>query len=208
MQKKTTGIGLTLLLGCTFALKAQYHEKEGRFPRWFAGSSGFLLGNLASTNSPDFVQVNVGFRLTGKDVITLEPKTWKTAWPIGIHPFFNKAYGTPEEEFPGYIRDWGISLAYQRFFWRGLYAELNCMPTWQFFVNEKGKTIEEGFQIFNTYRVGYHIKLFKDRFFIQPSLAITHRPFHTRMPDGFRQKDNKWSKFVFGEPGFHFGFNF
>ncbi|MBC3789242.1 endo-beta-N-acetylglucosaminidase D [Spirosoma sp. LMG 31448] len=92
--------------------------------------------------------------------------------------------------------------------WKGLYAELNVMPTWQTFVNTDGRKIDNGFQIFNTYRVGYHIKLFKDRFFIQPSIATTHRLYHTKMPDGFKQLDDKWSKFIVGEPGFHFGFNF
>ena len=106
------------------------------------------------------------------------------------------------------MREFGLSVAYQRFLWKGLYAELNVMPSWQRFVNEEGKKIDKGFQIFNTYRAGYHIKLFKDRFFIQPSIAITHRAYHTKLPDGFKQLDDKWSKFVFGEPGFHFGFNF
>ena len=59
-----------------------------------------------------------------------------------------------------------------------------------------------------TWRVGYHIKLFNDSFFIQPSIAITHRPYHTKMPDGSKQLDNIWPKFVFGEPGLHFGYNF
>jgi hypothetical protein len=30
----------------------------------------------------------------------------------GIHPFFNKAYGKPEEQFPGYVREFGLSVAY------------------------------------------------------------------------------------------------
>ena len=81
------------------------------------------------------------------------------------------------------------------------------MPTRQTFVNIEGGKVDNGFQIFNTYRVGYHVKLFKDRFFLQPAIAITHRPYHTEMPNGFKQLDDKWSKFVFGEPGFHFGVN-
>ena len=40
------------------------------------------------------------------------------------------------------------------------------------------------------------------------AIAITHRAYHTKLPDGFKQLDDKWSKFIFGEPGFHFGFNF
>lgn len=191
----------------TLHLKAQYASSDSTYKRWFVGSTIFLLGNLANTNPPNFAQVNIGYRITGKDVITLEPKTWKYAWPNGIHPFFNKSYGKAEEKFPGHVREFGLSVAYQRFWWKGLYTELNVMPTLQNFADMEGKKLDKGFQIFNTYRVGYHIKLFKDRFFIQPSVAITHRAYHTKLPDGFKQLDNKWSKFIFGEPGFHFGFN-
>jgi hypothetical protein len=208
MQKKKIILVIALLGAFSLNLQAQYNKTDSTYKRWFVGSSMFLLGNLAPTNPPNFAQLNLGYRITGKDVITLEPKTWKYAWPNGIHPFFNKSYGKPEEEFPGYIREYGLSVAYQRFLWKGLYAELNVMPSLQDFVNDEGKKTDNGFQIFNTYRVGYHIKLFKDRFFIQPSIAITHRAYHTKMPDGFKQLDDKWSKFIFGEPGFHFGFNF
>lgn len=208
MQKIILWIGLVFVFANSLQVNAQYAETDSTYKRWFIGSTMFLLGNLTTTNPPDFVQLNLGYRITGKDVLALEAKTWKYAWPNGIHPFFNKSYGKTEEEFPGYIREFGLSVAYQRFLWKGLYAELNVMPTVQSFVNDDGNKIDSGFQIFNTYRMGYHFKLFKDRFFIQPSIAITHRAYHTEMPDGFKQLDDKWSKFVFGEPGLHFGYNF
>jgi hypothetical protein len=208
MQKKILFMAFVFIITGTLQLKAQYAKTDSTYKKWFVGSTLFLLGNLAPTNPPDFVQLNIGYRITGEDVITLEPKTWKYAWPNGIHPFLNKAYGKQEEKFPGYVREYGLSVSYQRFLWEALYAELNVMPTMQNFINNNGQKIDNGFQIFNTYRMGYHIKLFKDRFFIQPSIAITHRAFHTTLPDGFKQLDDKWSKFVFGEPGFHFGFNF
>ncbi len=209
MQKKISSLLLVLLLFNSIQLKAQYSKSDSTFKRWFIGSSMFMfVGNLDQVNPPNFAQLNVGYRITGKDVITLEPKTWKYAWPNGIHPFLNKSYGKLEEKFPGYVREFGLSVAYQRFMWKGLYAELNVMPTMQVFVNNQGNKLDNGFQIFNTYRMGYHIKFFNDRFFIQPSIAITHRAYHTTLPDGFKQKDDKWSKFIFAEPGFHFGFNF
>ncbi len=209
MQKKVLFIGFLFMMVSSLQLKAQYAKSDTTHKKWFVGSSMFVLfGNLATTNSPDFFQLNVGYRITGKDVITIEPKTWKYAWPNGIHPFLNKAYGKKEEEFPGYVREYGVSLSYQRFFTNNWYAELNVMPTWQSFKDRQDKKIDNGFQIFNTYRVGYHVKLFKDKFFIQPSLAITHRAYHTTLPNGFKQLDDKWSKFVFGEPGLHVGFNF
>jgi hypothetical protein len=207
MQKKILLFAFTLMMASMLQVKAQYDETDTTYKRWFVGSTLFLLGNLATTNSPEFVQLNVGNRVTGKDVISLELITWKYAWPLGINAFFNNSYGKPEEEFPGYIRDYGIGIAYQRFFWKGFYAAVHIMPMWQTFVNDNGKKIDNGFHIFNTYRVGYHIKLFKDRLFIQPSLGIAGRPYHTQMPDGFKEKDDKWSKWT-PEPGLHFGFNF
>jgi hypothetical protein len=209
MQKNVLWFGLVLVLTTSLQLNAQYYKSDSTYKRCLVGSSLFMfLGNLDTKNPPNFVQLNLGYRITGKDVITLEPKTWRYSWPNGIHPFFNKAYKQPEERFPGYVREFGVSVAYQRFFRKGLYAELNVMPTWQKFMDDNNKKVDNGFQIFNTYRVGYHVKLFKDRFFIQPSLAITHRAYHTTLPDGFKQLDDKWSKFILGEPGFHFGFNF
>lgn len=200
--------GFSLFSFSTFQVKAQYNQQDSTYPRWFVGSSAFVLVSLfPQVNPPDFAQLNIGYRLSGKDVITLEPKTWKYAWPNGIHPFLNASYGKEEEKFPGYVREYGISLAYSRFLWKGFYAELNVMPTLQHFVGREGKKLDNGFQIFNTYRIGYHIKLFNDRFFIQPSICVTHRAFHTRLPDGFKQLDDKWSKFIFPEPGLHFGFN-
>lgn len=209
MQKKILWIGLVFLLAGSLRVHAQYAATDSTWKRWFIGSSLFvLLGNFDRENPPDFAQLNLGYRITGKDVISLEVKTWRYAWPNGIHPFLNKSYKKPEEKFPGYVREYGFAVAYQRFWWKGLYTGIHLMPTWQSFVNDAGKKIDNGFQIFNTYRAGYHIKLFKDRFFIQPSLAITHRAYHTKLPDGFKQLDDKWSKFVFGEPGLHVGFNF
>jgi hypothetical protein len=209
MQKKILWFGLIFVLTGNLTLKAQYAKQDSTFKRCFVGTSLFvLLGNLDNENPPNFFQLQVGYRITGKDVITLAAKTWKYAWPNGIHPFFNNAYKKPEEKFPGYVREYGISLSYSRFLWKGLFADINVMPTWQIFVNDNGNKIKNGFQIFNSYRIGYHIKLFKDKFFIQPSICITHRAYHTPLPDGFKQLDDKWSKFIFGEPGLNVGFNF
>jgi len=207
MQKKILWIGVVLVLTSILQVNAQYAKTDSTYKRWFVGSSLFLVGNLDRVNPPSFAQLNLGYRITGKDVISLELITWKHAWPLGINPFLNKSYGKPEEKFPGYIREYGIGLAYQRFFWKGLYLAVHVTPMLQTFVNDNGNTVGDGFIIFNTNRIGYHIKLFKDRFFIEPSLGIAGRAYHTEMPDGFKQKDDKWPKYT-PEPGLHFGFNF
>jgi hypothetical protein len=209
MQKKILWMGIILLMLSTQHLKAQYGKTDSTYKRWFVGTSLFvILGNLDTENPPNFAQLNIGYRLTKRDVFTLAPKTWKYAWPNGIHPFLNKAYKKPDERFPGYIREYGATASYTRFLKKGLFAQLDVMPTWQIFVNNNAKKIDDGFQIFNSYRVGYHIKLFKDKFFFQPSICMTHRAYHTLLPDGFKQLDDKWSKFIFPEPGLNIGFNF
>lgn len=207
MQKKNLWIGLVLVLTINLHVNAQYAKTDSTYKRWFVGSTLFVVGNLAPINPPEFGQLNLGYRITGKDVISLELITWKYAWPLGINPFYNKAYGTPEEKFPGYVRDYGVGVAYQRYFWKGLYVAVHIMPALQTYTNENGKNVGNGFMIFNTNRVGYHVKLFKDKFFIEPSLGIAGRPYATEMPDGFKQKDNKWPKWT-PEPGLHIGYNF
>lgn len=206
MQKKILWVVLIFVLTSNIPLKAQYPKEDSLFRKHFIGSTMFMLGNLSSINKPDFVQLNYGFRITRRDVISIELKTWKYAWSLGIP--YGKLFQAPEEEFPGYIREYGFALAYQRFLWKGLYVGIHIMNAWQEFVNADGKKIEYGFQIFNTYRLGYHFKLYKDRLFIEPSIAITHRPFRTGMPESFKQLDDKWPKYFIGEPGLHFGFNF
>ncbi|MBN8669365.1 MAG: hypothetical protein ACK4EY_03025 [Flavipsychrobacter sp.] len=207
MQKKIFLLGIALMMMCTPHLKAQYSKTDSTYKKCFVGSTLFLLGNFSTTNPPGFAQLNLGYRLTRRDVISLELITWKHAWPLGINPFYNKSYGKPEEKFPGYIREYGVGLAYQRYFWKGLYAAVHAMPMWQTFKNDNGDKVGSGFIIFNTYRVGYHFKLLKDRFFIEPSIGVAGRAYYTKMPAGFKEKDDKWPKWT-PEPGLHFGYNF
>lgn len=207
MQKKFLRFTLILMLASTLQGNAQYAKQDSSYKKYFIGSTLFMLANfLPDNNPPEMIYLNLGYRITGKDVISLEFKTWKYGWPIGIP--FGDSFEADGEGFPGYIREYGVSLNYQRFFWKGLFAQADVMPAFQTFVNDDGNKIDNGFQIFNTYSIGYHIKLFRDRFFIQPSIAITHRPYQSKMPDSFKQVDDRWSRFFFGQPGLHFGFNF
>ncbi|HEU4469806.1 MAG TPA: hypothetical protein VFR58_01870, partial [Flavisolibacter sp.] len=126
MQGIIFRIGLVLMMASALQLKAQYAETDSIYKRWFVGSSLFVIfGNLDKVNPPDFVQINIGYRITGKDVITLAPKTWRYAWPNGIHPFLNKAYKKPEEKFPGYVREYGVTASYTRFLLKNFYVQLD-----------------------------------------------------------------------------------
>jgi hypothetical protein len=188
--------------------KSQTTKQESVEKRYFIGSSFFMLGNLLpdDPNPPNFVQLNFGYRITPKDVISLEAKTWKYAWPLGI-PYW-KSFQAPQEKYPGYIRDIGIGLVYQRFLWKGAYASIDAMNCFQQYVDNNNRKIQNGYQLFMTYRLGYCFQLFKNRFFIEPSVAVTHWPVKTNVPESFAAIENKWPNYFLFEPGLHFGINF
>lgn len=206
MQKTVIAFFIAFLITNSVQLQAQYDPLDSNYKKCFIGSTAFMLMNLDSNERPDFYQVNLGYRLTSKDVFSLELKTWRYYQPLGLP--YGKNFNSSDEKFPGSIRELGFAIAYQRFWWKGLYTGVHVMSAWQSFLNEDAVKFDNGFQIFNTYRLGYHIKILSGKFFIEPSIAITHRPYHTEMPDTFKRKDDKHSNFFFGEPGLHFGFNF
>ncbi|MCZ8284236.1 MAG: hypothetical protein O9353_02170 [Bacteroidia bacterium] len=207
MKNRDLWIVLFLMFASSLRVNAQYEKKDSTYRKWFVGSTLFLLGNLAPVDPPGFAQLNLGYRVTGRDVVSLELITWRHSWPLGINPFYNDKYGSLDEKYPGHIREYGVGIAYQRYFWKGVYAAVHIMPMIQIYNNENGEKLGNGFIIFNSYRVGYHIKLLKDRLFIEPSLGVAGRPYYTEMPKGFKEKDDKWPKWT-PEPGLHFGINF
>jgi len=166
-----------------------------------------MLYNFVDTpEPPSFYQLNFGYRITAKDILIVEAITWKYYAPLGIP--YGPSYGDSSVNFPGYVRDFGVGLAYQRFFWKGLYSTLHVTPFVQQYFNPDKEKIQTGFQLFTTLRLGYHIKLFKNRLFVEPSAACTYWPINTNMPDSFAVQENIWPNYFLFEPGLHVGFNF
>lgn len=189
-------------------LCGQTQPGDSTYRRFFVGSTFFVLGNLIpdDPNPPGFVQLNFGIRLSPRNVVSIEAKTWKYAWPLGIP--FGPTFQAPDEKYPGYVRSYGIALAYQRYFWKGAYAALHAMNALQRYSLDDGNKIQNGYQLFITFRAGYHVELFNNRFFIEPSAAVTHWPINTRVPDSFAKLEGKWPNYFLFEPGLHFGVKF
>lgn len=192
-------------LGAGVAFGQQAADNPAVSARWFVGSSAFMLANLSSP-SPSFYQLNIGYRISSKDAISLEAITWMNDAPNGIP--YGPSYGDQGENYPGRVREYGIGIAYQRFLWRGLYSSLQILPLKRMYLDESEKRIQSGFRLFSTLRVGYHIRFFKKRLFIEPSLAVTYWPVCTNAPRAFAEQDRKWKNFFLFEPGFHLGINF
>lgn len=187
------------------SLYGQKAKTDTTYKKYFIGTSGFMLFNLLP-NPPSFYQLNIGYRITKKDVVSIELKTWTYKHPLGIP--YGDDFMTDENEYPGFIREYGIGFVYQRFLWKGFYASASIGSYLQYYRNKDGSIIQNGYQMFNTYRLGYHIKLFKNLFFIEPSIAMTHFPINTNVPAEFKKLEEPWPNYFLFEPGFHMGFKF
>lgn len=207
MKKYLPALLSALLLLFSLPATAQDARPAAPYRRWYIGSSLFLFGNLATHNTPNFAQLNVGYRLTPRDVVSVEAITWKYAWPLGI-PYTSPSYAAKGTDYPGYIRDAGLALVYQRFWWRGAYTALHALNAVQRYHFADGRPAQRGYMLFLTYRAGYHVPLFHNRFFVEPSVAATHWPVRTNRPEAFAAKERPWPNHLFVEPGMHFGVKF
>lgn len=172
----------------------------------YVGTQAFMILTPILDPSPKYYQLNYGFRFTKKDELSIEAITWAYQAPLGIP--YGKSQQDANEKFPGEVRAFGIGLAYKRLLWKGIYAQIHSTALHQNYNDVDGNTIQSGFQLFNVIRTGYHFKLFKDRLFIAPSIAVTSWPINTNLPESFQQQEDKWANFFLFEPGLHIGLNF
>jgi hypothetical protein len=173
--------------------------------RHLLSSSMFMFANLLP-DPPSFYQLNYGYRLTPKDVLIVEAITWTYHTPLGIP--YGASFDDADQAYPGYVREYGVGLAYQRYLWRGLYAGAHATPFFREYLDAGKKKIQSGFQLFLTLRFGYHLGFFGDRVFVEPSVAFTHWPIKTNVPEAFARHDSKWPSYFLFEPGLHFGATF
>jgi len=204
---------MLLMLATTVSVYGQPVETKPAhnaetFYRYFVGSTLLMLGNLIPNdpNPPEFVQLNAGYRISPKDVVFLELKRSRFSFPLGIP--WGDSFDKPGENYPGYVRQNVIGFAYNHFWWKGLYTAVHAMSAFQEYYDENGARIANGYTLFITYRLGYQIQFFDNRFFIEPSVGLTHWPVKTNTPESFEAKEAKWPKYFGFEPGLHFGFNF
>lgn len=208
MQKKITLFAYTLVTAFTLQLKAQYNNQDSTYKKFFVGSTLLMLGNFIPNdeNPPEFVQLNLGYRITPRNVIFIELKRSIFSLPLGIP--WGPSFDDPKEKYSGHVRQHVIGLAYNHFWWKSIYTGVHAMNAYQNYIDSDKNTIANGYSLFMTYRLGYQLKFFKNLFFFEPSIGLTHWPIKTNTPSSFQSKDNKWPGYFGFEPGLHFGFNF
>lgn len=185
--------------------KINAQSEDGRDDRCFVGSTLFVLYNLTDDpEPPDYYQLNLGYRITTKDVISLELITWKYYEPQGA-TYSQKESAT---NFAGKVQAFGAGLAYKRFLWNRAYCQIHSTAFHQNYLDQDNNKIQSGFQLFNTARLGYQFRFFEERIFIEPSIAVTFWPINTNLPSSFQEEENMYPAYFLGEPGLHVGFTF
>jgi len=187
-------------------VQAQEKSKHHFENKNYIGTQAFVLLSFVLDPSPEFYQLSYGRRLSAKDEISIEAITWRYDGPIG-RPY-GEDYEQVESNFPGDIKAAGIGLAYKRLIWKGAFAQIHSQAMRQTFRDENEVKIQNGFQLFNTLRFGYQFKVFKNKFFIAPSVAFTYWPINTNLPTDFQVEEDKWPNYFLFEPGLHIGFAF
>lgn len=206
MQKKILWIGLTLMLASSLPMSAQDAKKDSTYKKWWVGSTLWLLGNFDKTNNPEYFQLNVGYRITPKDIISFRFKRSIYSWPIGI-PFSSSSFDAPGENYPGHARILAPTIGYQRFWWKGAYVSVQALNAFEKYMDKNGKKIGNGYTLYVDSYLGYQFKFFKNRFFFEPAIGISYWPIRTNVPASFKAVEQKWNNY-FIQPGFDFGFNF
>jgi len=190
----------TMLTIVMFSLLALCQNENGDANLWrhSLGTTFFLLGNIG--DSVKFIQLNYGYRLTPKDNLIAEAITWTYYEPLGT-------YGSSDKYYPGKVTAYGIGLGYQRFLWKNLFATVESTFFIQQFYDNNDAKIQKGFQLYLQFIAGYRFEFFKNRFFIEPAIALKYWPVNTNFPVSFVSVENGVQKYKF-EPALNFGFRF
>ena len=171
-----------------------------------------ILYNVPGRTSKN-VEVDTTLRLANdfKNIVGVKFATWRLFQPMGIQ-WWNgllDKIDSKSEFYPGYLRETGIGVSYQRMLWKGLFASVEVLPLYKTYLDENNTKIANGFKLYTSYHVGYHIAFGKKkRFFIEPQIHFQNWMFDTNTPTAFKQLDNKWKSYFLFEPNIYVGFRF
>ncbi len=149
--------------------------------------------------------------LDGKNTIGLKFATWRLFQPMGIvwwDGLLDKIK-SESEFYPGHVRETGLGISYQRKVWKGLFTTIEVLPQFKTYLDLDGKNVGNGFKLYNSFHLGYHIPLGKNkRFFIEPQIHSQFWMFDTNTPDQFKVLDEKWRNYFLFEPNIYLGVKF
>ncbi|HUX94618.1 MAG TPA: hypothetical protein VMV47_02705 [Bacteroidales bacterium] len=166
----------------------------------------FLNFGAEKTNTHHY-EFHLGYKLTPKDNIGIKVTSWELFAPMGI-PLGDAIEMNESTFYPGKLGEKGIGVTYQRLLWKGLFATIEISPLKKTYFDENKKKIGNGFKLYTSYHLGYHIPLFKNRMFIEPQIHCNYWPIDTKAPQSFQEEESKWNNYFLFEPNLYIGVNF
>ncbi len=210
---KTKRITMALLFALSFTSifgQNQTNESfEASFERKFSISTPYLsFVNFGEekTNTHHY-ELHVGYKLTPKDRIGIKLATWKMFAPMGM-PMQEQLKFDENNFYPGRLRETGLGVTYQRTLWKGLFTTIEVLPQLKTYIDKNENKIVNGFKLYASYHLGYHIAFFKDKIYFEPQIHCQYWPIDTNTPQSFKDCDNKWNNYFLFEPNLYIGFKF
>lgn len=210
---KTKRITMALLFALSFTgLFCQNQTKQRSVTlteRKFSVSTtyySFLNFEEEKTNTHHY-EFHVGYKLTPKDRIGIKVATWKMFAPMGM-PMQEQLKYDENNFYPGRLRENGLGVTYQRMLWKGLFATVEVMPQLKTYINKNDMKIGNGFKLYTSYHLGYHISFFRNRVYLEPQIHCQYWPIDTNTPQAFKEIDRKWKNYFLFEPNVYIGFKF
>ncbi len=166
-----------------------------------------LLNYEEEKTNTHHYELHIEYRLTPRDKIGIKAATWKLFAPMGM-PMQEQLKFVETNFYPGRLRESGIGVTYQRTIWRGLFAAAEILLQLKTYLDENNSKISNGFKLYTSYHLGYHIPLFKNKIYLEPQIHCQYWPVDTNVPQAFRQEDDKWNNYFLFEPDMYIGVNF
>jgi hypothetical protein len=177
---------------------------------------GITLPQLATKSWNDrthtqHFELHLKRELDEKNIVGIKLATWRLFQPMGItwwDGLLDKIE-TESEFYPGHVRETGIGISYQRMLWKGLFATAEVLPQYKTYLDLDGNKISNGFKLYSSLHLGYHIDFGKKKqFFLEPQIHSQFWVFDTNTPEAFKALDDKWKNYFLFEPNIYLGFKF
>lgn len=178
--------------------------------KYFIRTSYYSFTNwLKAGETPNiyFYELHLGKEIDPKNKVGVKLARVKLFQPLGIQ-HWDLDLNSKSEWFSGRIEEYGAGAFYQRKLWKGMYASVEIMPFLKVFLDKNDTKIENGFRLYTSYHIGYHIPLFKNRMFIEPQIHSQYWPINSKGPTGFREKVKKHDNYFLFEPNLYIGIKF
>jgi len=152
-------------------------------------------------------ELHVGYKLTPKDRIGIKLATWKMFAPMGM-PMQEQLKFDESNFYPGRLRESGLGITYQRMLWKGVFATIEVLPQLKTYIDKNDENIGNGFKLYTSYHLGYHLSMVKGKIYIEPQIHCQNWSIDTNTPQSFKEQENGWNTYFLFEPNLYIGFTF